>query len=51
VVNLLFDLNRQNGTTLILVTHNPELAAQTGRIIRMKGGRMVADEKTHVHVS
>jgi putative ABC transport system ATP-binding protein len=51
VVRLLFDLNRQSGTTLILVTHNPELAAQTNRIIRLKGGKMVADEKTHVHAS
>jgi putative ABC transport system ATP-binding protein len=43
IENLLFDLNREAGTTLILVTHNPELAAKTGRIIRMKGGVLISD--------
>ena len=43
IENLLFELNREAGTTLILVTHNPELAAKTGRIIRMKGGVLVSD--------
>ena len=37
VVKLLFDLNREAGTTLILVTHNLDLAAQTNRIIKLKG--------------
>lgn len=41
VVQLLFGLNREKGTTLILVTHNSELAAQTGRVIRIKGGTIV----------
>jgi putative ABC transport system ATP-binding protein len=41
VVQLLFGLNREKGTTLILVTHNAELAAQTGRVIRIKGGTIV----------
>ena len=49
VVHLLFDLNREAGTTLILVTHNLELAAQTHRILRLKGGRMISDEKTRAH--
>ena len=49
VVRLLFNLNREAGTTLILVTHNPDLALQTHRIIRLKGGRIVSDEKTHAH--
>lgn len=40
VQNLLFDLNRDAGTTLILVTHDLELAAKTQRIIRIKGGRL-----------
>lgn len=44
VVRLLFDLNRQAGTTLILVTHNLELAHQTQRIIKLKGGRILSDE-------
>jgi len=45
VVKLLFDLNREAGTTLVLVTHNLELAAKTQRIIRIKGGTVVSDEK------
>lgn len=43
IVNLLFDLNKQSGTTLILVTHDLELASKTGRIIRLKGGRIADD--------
>jgi putative ABC transport system ATP-binding protein len=45
VINLLFDLNREAGTTLIIVTHNMELADGTRRIVRLKGGHIVADEK------
>ncbi|MEM1271628.1 MAG: ABC transporter ATP-binding protein [Bacteroidota bacterium] len=41
VESLLFDLNREAGTTLVLVTHDLELAAKTGRTIRLKGGRVV----------
>ncbi|MFN8347832.1 MAG: ABC transporter ATP-binding protein [Spirosomataceae bacterium] len=43
VEKLLFDLNKEAGTTLILVTHNLELAAKTQRIIRIKGGKIVSD--------
>jgi putative ABC transport system ATP-binding protein len=46
VVNLIFDLNREAGTTLVLVTHNPDLAAMTSRIIHLKSGKVVSDEKT-----
>ncbi len=46
VVKLMFDLNREAGTTLVLVTHDLELAAKTQRIIRIKGGKLVSDEKT-----
>lgn len=44
IVNLIFDLNKQAGTTLILVTHDLDLASKTGRIIRLKGGKVVADD-------
>ena len=44
VVKLIFDLNREAGTTLVLVTHDMELASKTQRIIRIKGGVIVADE-------
>ena len=46
VVKLIFDLNKEAGTTLILVTHDLELAAKTQRILRIKGGKLVADDKT-----
>ena len=42
VVELLLGLNAQSGTALVLVTHNPELAARTGRTIRLRDGAMVA---------
>ena len=50
VVKLLFDLNREAGTTLILVTHNLELAAQTSRVIKLKGGKMVSDQNSLIDV-
>lgn len=50
MVKLLFDLNRETGTTLILVTHDMELASKTQRIIRIKGGLLIADEKTAASV-
>ena len=43
VVDLLFDLNRESGTTLVLVTHDLELARRTQCIIRLRGGAIVAD--------
>ena len=43
IENLLFDLNKEAGTTLVLVTHNLELASRTGRIIRLKGGKLISD--------
>lgn len=46
VEKLLFDLNTEAGTTLILVTHNLELAAKTQRIIRIKGGKILSDTLT-----
>lgn len=42
VTDLLFGLNREEKTTLVLVTHNLELAQKTQRIIRMKGGSVVS---------
>ncbi len=42
VEKLIFDLNKEAGTTLVLVTHDHELAAKTQRILKLKGGRVVA---------
>ena len=44
VEKLIFDLNRDAGTTLVLVTHNLDLASKTHRIIRIKGGSIASDE-------
>ena len=44
MTDLIFGLNRERGTTLVLVTHNLELAARCGRIIRLRGGAVAADE-------
>jgi len=36
-------LNKEKGTTLVLVTHNLELAQRTQRILRMRGGKLIED--------
>lgn len=41
VEDLIFELNKASGTTLVLVTHDLELAAKTQKILRLKGGRVV----------
>jgi putative ABC transport system ATP-binding protein len=41
VIERLFALNAELGTTLVLVTHDTELAKRTQRIIRLKGGVVV----------
>ncbi len=38
IMDLLLSLNRERGTTLIIVTHDPRIAAQTGRVIRLQDG-------------
>ncbi len=44
VTNLLFEINQEKGTTLVLVTHNLQLAAHTGRILKLKGGKLIEDK-------
>jgi len=44
MVELIFGLNRERGTTLVLVTHDLELARQTQRILRLRSGHVIADE-------
>jgi putative ABC transport system ATP-binding protein len=46
IEDLLFGMNRNFGTTLVLVTHDLELAAKTQRIIRLKSGHILSDTRT-----
>jgi len=48
IVELLFDLNREFSTTLILVTHDERLAQKCDRIVRLVAGETVSNEKTSV---
>lgn len=43
IIELLFDLNRDAGTTLMLVTHEQRLAARCGRQLQVEAGRLAAD--------
>ena len=50
IESLLFELNQKEGTTLVLVTHDLDLASKTDRIIQLKAGHVVADNrKNHPH--
>ena len=40
VIQLLFDLNKKSGTTLVLVTHDKALAAKCGRVIELEAGHI-----------
>jgi putative ABC transport system ATP-binding protein len=44
MIELIFALNRERGTTLVLVTHDLDLAARCERILRLKGGAVVSDQ-------
>lgn len=46
VIQLLFDLNKENGTTLIIISHDLELANRTQQILRLKGGKIVTNQLT-----
>jgi putative ABC transport system ATP-binding protein len=43
---MLRDLNRERGVTLIVVTHDPGVAAATDRVVRLSDGRVVSDDAT-----
>jgi putative ABC transport system ATP-binding protein len=52
IEELIFNLNKEAGTTLVLVTHDRELAEKTGRIIQIRGGKIAydshAEESKHI---
>ena len=41
IIDLMFDLNAREGTTLVLVTHDEAIAARCGRVLRLEAGRLV----------
>ena len=45
VLDLLVDLNRETGVTLMLATHAPEIAAAAGRVIQMRDGRIQSERR------
>lgn len=45
VMNIFHRLHREQGKTIVLITHNPELAAETQRIITLSDGRIINDEQ------
>jgi putative ABC transport system ATP-binding protein len=49
IMELLTELNRQQGITVIMVTHESDIAAYAGRTIRFKDGRMEDDVPAPVH--
>ena len=49
IEDILFGLNRKEGTTLIIVTHDPDLAARCDRVIRLKRGEIATDTGASVN--
>ncbi|SEK47422.1 putative ABC transport system ATP-binding protein [Aquimarina amphilecti] len=48
VIQLLFELNKEAGTTLVIISHDLDLANRTQQILRLKGGKIISNEKTLV---
>ncbi len=44
IMNLLLNLNKEKGTTLIIITHDPKVAAQAERVIRLHDGRVMEEK-------
>src|SRR5512132_4330820 len=45
IVNLIFTLNRERGTTLLLVTHDAALASRADRVVSLRDGRVVGERR------
>ena len=43
-MKLLFDLNKEAGTTLVIVTHDLDLAQRTQHILKLKSGKILSNE-------
>ena len=50
IIDLLFELNRELGTTLVMVTHDDNIAARCGRRIRLASGRIIEDSAMAVAI-
>ena len=48
VINLLFELNKEAGTTLVIVSHDLELARRNEQILRLKGGKILEETRSAV---
>jgi putative ABC transport system ATP-binding protein len=48
VIQLLFELNKESGTTLVIITHDLELANRTQQILKLKGGKIMTNQSTTV---
>jgi putative ABC transport system ATP-binding protein len=48
IEHLLFEMNREKGITLIVVTHDPELAAKCRRVIELKDGEIISDSQAAI---
>ena len=46
VIQLLFELNKDAGTTLVIISHDLDLANRTQQILRLKGGQILTNERT-----
>jgi putative ABC transport system ATP-binding protein len=46
VIQLLFELNKEAGTTLVIISHDLDLANRTQQILRLKGGKLITNERT-----
>ncbi|MBI2872217.1 MAG: ABC transporter ATP-binding protein [Chloroflexi bacterium] len=44
IIGILQRLNREEGLTVVMVTHEPDIAAHTRRVVSMRDGRLVSDE-------
>lgn len=49
VIKLLFDLNKEAGTTLVIISHDLDLANRTEQILRLKGGQILTNQLTATH--
>ena len=49
VIQLLFDLNKEAGTTLVIISHDLDLANRTQQILQLKGGKILTNQRTVLH--